>query len=83
MEGVMMENKYSYNEEMYQWERVDKVQHYKGYKIETISTHDDSWQSKHREYRVTAPNNHVSYFGINKRGGNITSLKYWIDTKEA
>ena len=75
-------DKYYYNEEMYRWERIGKVQEYKGVKIETMYSHGDYFNAPvHREYRVTWPNGRVSYSGINKRGDNITSLKQYIDFK--
>ena len=76
-----IQNKYHWNAETYQWERVDRVQTYRGHEIATISTHDDSHynRSYHREYRVTTPSGRVSNFRINKRGGNIKNLKEWID----
>ena len=71
--------KYIYNEETYEWERVDKVQYYKGIKIETIATHDNAHKVHHREYRVYWPDGKTSDWTINKRGGNIKNLKGYID----
>ena len=77
-----MENKYHYNEEMYAWEKIVKVQYYKGTKIESISSHADYFNAPHhRFYRVTWLDGHVSDFGIDKRGGNIKELKAYIDFK--
>ena len=74
--------KYHYNEHMFQWERIDKTQIYKGVKIETITSHADcSNAPRHREYRVTWIDGTESYFRINKRGGNIKELKMYIDFK--
>ena len=78
-----MENKYTWNEEFYQWERVERVQEDKGCKIETLRTHDDSDDPVyHREYRTTYPSGKVTHTFINKRaGGNIKDLKEYIDFK--
>lgn len=75
--------KYVWNEIFYQWERVDRVQYYRGFKIETLSTHDDRDRPiYHREYRTTYPDGKVVYTRINKRrGGNIADLKQYIDFK--
>lgn len=75
---------FQHNDEMYQWERVDRVQTYRGIKIETLTSHADggTHPQNHREYRVTWPDGHTSYFPINKRpGGNISDLKTYIDHK--
>ena len=75
-------NIFHWNPEMCEWQRTDKVQEYRGIKIETITTHDDSDKPRfHREYRMTYPTGKVSYFRINKRGGNIKDLKFFIDIK--
>lgn len=76
-------NKYTWNEEFYQWERLERVQEYKGCKIETLRTHDDSDDPVyHREYRTTYPSGKVTHTFINKRaGGNIKDLKEYIDFK--
>lgn len=78
-----MENKYVYNDNCCQWERVDRVQEYKGHKIETITSHGDYTNApRHREYRVTFLDGHTAYFPINKReGGNIKDLKIYLDFK--
>ena len=75
-------NKYTYNENMYQWERVDRTQVYKGVKIETVCCYMDYYDApRHRFYRVFWPDGRESHFGINKRGGNIKALKEYIDYK--
>lgn len=76
-----MDNLYHWNERYYQWERVNRVQEYRGCKIETLSVHDDSDDPVyHREYRTTYPSGKVVYTRINKReGGNIKDLKEYID----
>ena len=78
-----MNNLYQWNEEYQEWQRVDRVQEYKGCIIETLSTHDDSSNPiYHREYRTTYPSGKVVYTRINKRaGGNIKDLKLYIDFK--
>ncbi len=78
-----MDNLYHWNEEYSQWERVDRVQEYRGCRIESLSTHDDSDKPiYHREYRTTYPNGFVAYTRINKRkGGNIKDIKAYIDFK--
>ena len=81
-----MIKKFIYNDEMHQYERVDRVQEYKGIVIETITYHrdyiDPRQRRNHREYRLTYPNGETSIFPINKRGGNIEELKSYIDFKE-
>lgn len=76
-----MIDKYIYNESYFQWERVDRIQEYKGNTIETITSHGDYANApNHREYRVTFQDGHTTYFPINKRpGGNIKDLKMWLD----
>ena len=82
--ATAIENKFHWNEKLHRWERVDRVQTYRGHKIETVTWHYDTdnyyhyWES-HRDYRITYPSGRSSAFGINKRGGNIKSLKEWID----
>ena len=79
--ATAIQDKYHWNEENYQRERVERVQNYNGHEICTISTHDDNHNrySYHREYRITFPSGRVSNWRINKRGGNIKALKEWID----
>ena len=82
-----MIRQFQHNEEMHQWERVDRVQEYKGHTIETITCHGEYSDplniKNHREYRVTSPDGRVSYRRINKReGGNIKDLMEYIDFKE-
>ena len=76
---------YEFNERFHQWERVDREQEYRGIKIETLTCHDDhydySQRRRWREYRLTWPDGHTSDFRINKRGGNITEIKKWLDFK--
>lgn len=78
-----MNNLYKWNNELYRYERIDRTQEYKGCKIETLSTHNDSDNPTfHREYRLTYPSGRVSYWTINKRkGGNIKDIKEYIDFK--
>lgn len=79
---IPMDGKYHWNPEFYQWERADRVQWYKGHKITTITTHDDTHTWSHREYRILFPDGSECDFRINKRrGGNIKDLKWWIDTR--
>lgn len=78
--ATAIENKYQWNEDRKRWEKVTRVQEYRGHKIETVSWHyDEIWDEPHRDYRITFPSGCVSCFHINKRGGNIKSLKEWID----
>lgn len=79
-----VQEKYHWHSDYYRWERVDRVQNYRGCEICTISTHDDDHHplSYHREYRVTYPSGKTNYWRINKKpGGNIKDLKEWIDFK--
>ena len=80
---AVMESKYQWNEELFQWERVERVQEYRGCMIETLRTRDDSDDPiYHREYRTTYPSGKVTYTRINKRAcGNIKDLKEYIDFK--
>ena len=78
--ATAIENKYHWNEDRRRWERVDRVQEYRAHKIETVTWHYDElhWDS-HREYRVTRPSGKVNYWGSMKRGGDIKSIKEYID----
>lgn len=78
----MNDNKFHYNKEMHQWERVDREQEYKGHIIKTVTYHEDyllDRPNNHREYHITYPSGRTSSYPINKRGNNIKSLKEWID----
>ena len=80
--ATAIQNKYHWNEDRFQWERVDRVQEYKGHEIATITYHAD-WvltiPDNHRAYVVTCPSGRQFYYGIDKRGGNIKKLKEYID----
>ena len=72
--------KYYWNDKTFSWERVDRVQEYKGHKIESVTYHADSTHARnHRFYRVTFPSGRIGEFPINKCGGNIDSIKSYID----
>ena len=75
---------FHHNDELYRWERVDSIREYKGCIIELITFHHD-WLLKvpenHREYKITFPDGHSSFFGSLKRGGDLKSLKDYIDFK--
>lgn len=75
---------FHHNDELYRWERVDSIREYKGCIIELITFHHD-WLLKvpenHREYKITFPDGHSSFFGSLKRGGDLKSLKDFIDFK--
>lgn len=77
--------KFFYNNDMYEWQRVDRVQTYKGVLIETITAHHDYADPakirNYKEYRITYPGGGIAYIGINKRGGNIKTVKELIDRK--
>lgn len=74
--------KFTFNEITQEWERVDRTQEYKGVIIETLTTHGDYFRAPHRrEYRLTYPSGRIGYIGINKRGGNIKTIKASIDIK--
>lgn len=77
--ATAVQEKYHWNEDRYQWERVERVQNYRGHEICTVSTHDEGWNVCHRCYRITFPSGRQSMWTINKRGGNIKDLKEWID----
>lgn len=78
-----MERLYQWNEEVSQWERVDRTQEFMGCTIQTLSVHGDYYGAQnHREYKITWPDGHISYHTINKRsGGNIADLRWWIEKK--
>ena len=82
--ATAIDNKYHWNEDRNQWERVDRVQNYRGVEIATISYHRD-WllnpPPNHRGYLVTYPSGVQHVWKIDKRGGNIKELKWWIDFK--
>jgi hypothetical protein len=77
--GTAIENKYHWNEDRRKWERVDRVQEYRGHKIESVTWHYDNDWITHREYRVTRPSGIVNYWGNMKRGGSIKNIKDDID----
>lgn len=77
--ATAIQEKYHWNEERYQWERVDRVQQYRGHEIASIATHDANWKHSHRAYIVTRPSGRSFYYEINKRGCNMKNLKEWID----
>ena len=78
MERVF-DGKYHWNEESYSWERADKEQWYKGWRIVSVSSKDSDNKSHHRFYELTDTNGAVGQIGINKRGGNIGEIKNMID----
>lgn len=75
---------FHHNEELHQWERVDSIREYKGCIIELITYHSE-WMltvpDNHREYKITFPDGHSAMFGSLKRGGDLKSLKQYIDLK--
>ena len=77
---------YHWNPDMYAWERLDRVQNYKGCVIRSITYHHDYTDPgkirNHREYRITFPDGHEGHFGNFKNGGSLKELKEWIDWKE-
>ena len=77
MERVI-DGKYHYNQEMCEWERTDKVQNYKGATIYSITSHYDECTRRHRFYEVVEEGRTWT-FDINKRGGNIETVKWLID----
>lgn len=77
--ATAIQNKFHWNDERYQWERVERVQEYRGHTIQSISTHDESHTIYHRAYRVIHPSGKVSDWTVNKRGGNIKEIKKFID----
>lgn len=76
---------FHYNEKSYCWERAEKEQLYKGVRIVTITYHAD-WTSSprpnHRMYEYTYPNGETHTMDIDKRDGNIKTVKYLIDLYE-
>ena len=75
--------KFTYNREMYQWERIDRVQEYKGIEIKTVTYYMDGRpKRRHREYQYNI-NGNDRYLGIDKRGGNIKTVKELIDRELA
>lgn len=73
---------FHYNDETLCWERLDHVQKYRGHVIKTVTWHRDHLIDRvdnHREYIVTCPSGRVMIWPIDKRGGNITDLKAYID----
>ena len=81
---IPMDGLFHHNGERHRWERVDSIQEYKGCVIELITHHRD-WvltvPQNHREYKITFPDGHSSFFGSLKRGGDLKSLKEYIDLK--
>ena len=75
-----MESKFHFNEEFCEWQRVDRAQVYRGITIETLTVHADYDNApRHREYRINYPNRQAGYIRINKRDGNIKTVKWLID----
>lgn len=84
---IPMDGLHHFNEKLHQWERLDRVQEYKGVKIETIHAHNDvdcfsKYRYQTRFYRITYKDGRTWDMTINKRGGNIKGLKEYIDFKE-
>ena len=78
----IFDGKYHYNADMYAWERADREQYYRGIRIVSVTSYlDGRPHNHHRFYELTWPNGKQAIFGINKRGGNITEIKEWIDFK--
>lgn len=75
--------KFTYNREACTWERIDRVQEYRGIEIKTVTYYIEGCPKyRHREYQYSM--NGTDYcFGIDKRGGNIKELKELIDRKLA
>lgn len=66
------------------WERVDKVREYKGLIILTITSYIETLinrYGRHRFYRVIFEDGHELEFDINKRGGNLKNLLWYLDKK--
>lgn len=81
MERVL-DGKYHYNPEYFTMERADREQTYKGVRIVSVTSYvEGDYAHRHRYYEITYPNGKVTIIGINKRGGNITELKDYIDFK--
>ena len=83
---IPQDGKYHWNKESFQWERLDRVQEYKGCIIRSITYHSE-WNDpmkirNHREYRITFPDGHEGWFGSFKKGGSLKELKDFIDFKE-
>lgn len=77
-----IQNKFHWNEEREDWERVERVQKYRGHTIVSITWHNDYLLTRpdyHRGYILISPSGKETYHGINKRGSNIKTLKQWID----
>ena len=75
---------YHWNEEYHQWERLNRTINYKGHILRSITYHydhlDRSMNDNHKEWFVTFPDGHeVPGFGSIKRGGDLKSIKEYID----
>ena len=81
---IPMDGLFHHNDELYRWERVESVREYHGCIIELVTHHHD-WLLKvpdnHREYKVTFPDGHSAFFGSLKQGGDLKSIKRYIDLK--
>lgn len=67
-----------------EWHRVDRVQEYKGIQILSLTVYpDEQPDRRHREYLLIWKDGHTFRQRINKHGGNIADLKYWIDYRES
>lgn len=73
------------NDDLFTWERLNRVVKYKGCVLRSVTYHYDytdiSRRVNHREWRITFPDGHESSFGSIKRGGDLKSLKDYIDLK--
>ena len=83
---IPADNLFHWNNEMHTWERLNRTIKYKGCVLRSITYHYEHTDPRkivnHKEWFITFPNGRESSFGSVKRGGDLKSLKDYIDWKE-
>lgn len=76
---------FHWNCDRMRWERLNRTIFYRGCVLRSVIYHYDCSDPckivNHREWRITFPDGHESGFGSVKRGGDLKSLKEYIDFK--
>lgn len=80
MERVF-DGKYHWNPELWEYERAEREQAYKGVKIVFLETHMEGHTEESRYYELTWPDDLVALWVIRK-GHGLKELKEYIDRRE-
>ena len=76
---------FHWNNERYKWERLNRTIYYRGCVLRSVTHHAERRfphdNENHKEWYITFPDGHESAFGSVKRGGDLKSLKEYIDFK--